>query len=38
MQVTEDYKKLLHEIIDALTGTEAKRIYHLVLGVLGRKF
>lgn len=33
-----DYKKMLHEIIDSLDGKTAKRIYQLVVGVLGRMF
>ena len=33
-----DYKKMLHEVIDSLDNSVAERIYHLVMGVLGRKF
>ncbi len=30
------FKKMLHELIDSLDDSQARHIYHLVLGVLGR--
>lgn len=30
------FKKMLHELIDSLDEAQAKHIYHLVLGFLGR--
>lgn len=30
------YKKLLHELIDSLNENDCKKVYHLILGLLGR--
>ena len=31
-----NYKQALHELIDSLDKNTCKKIYHLILGLLGR--
>lgn len=33
-----DYKQMLHKLIDSLDDDKARRLYHYVLGMLGRTY